>query len=73
MPIYPDFRQNPHYTKEGFPFATKMQDACSHYAGVNTDQPECAECIWYRHGQDLLGICLCPNTRRPTDKKEVTP
>lgn len=64
MPIYPDFLENPQYTPQGFPFVTKMQDACSHYLGEANGCEECAECAWYRHGQELLGICCCPDNRR---------
>lgn len=63
MPIYPDFLENPQYTETGYPFVTKMQDACQHYWGEANGCEECAECAWYRHGQELLGICCCPQNR----------
>ena len=63
MPIYPDFLEEPSYTAEGFPFVTKMQDACGHYVGIENGCEECAECFWYRHGQELLGICVCPENK----------
>lgn len=64
MPIYPDFIQQPCFTSEGHPFVTKMQDACKHYLGIVNGCEECAECAWYRHGEELLGICTCPKNRK---------
>ncbi len=61
MPIYPDFLNAPHYTASGAPFVTKMQDACEHYIGKVTAYKECAECAYYSHGDDFIGICTCPN------------
>lgn len=57
MPIYPDFLINPQFTKDGYPFVTKMQDACRFYKGKPSKFSECAECSYYRHGDDFLGIC----------------
>ena len=59
MPIYPDFETEPQYTKDGFAFVTKMQDACIHYAGKLGKFSECAECQYYLHGDELMGICTC--------------
>lgn len=63
MPIYPDFVKEPKYTPEGFPFVTKMQDACRHYKGKDTKFKDCAECNHYLHGDELLGICTCFKNR----------
>ena len=67
MPIYPDFKENPQYTKDGFPFVTKMQDACKYYKGKIQRFSDCAECEYYKHGADLIGICICSQNI----KKEV--
>ena len=64
MPIYPDFRKNPWFTEDGFPFVTKMQDVCDYYQGKKSDDSECAECRYYFHGEDLIGICLCPQRKQ---------
>ncbi len=58
MPIYPDFIINPKFTKDGRPFVTKMQDACKYYKGKILTYKECADCEFYRHGEDFLGICM---------------
>lgn len=68
MPIYPDFVSNPLYTSEGFPFVTKMQDICPHFSGERNCFSECADCAYYCHGDDLIGICACPANRKPSDK-----
>lgn len=60
MPIYPDFVKEPWFTKEGLPFVTKMQDICEHYHGKNACFSECADCGYYSHGEDLIGVCVCP-------------
>ena len=63
MPIYPNFLVEPRYTDEGFAFVTKMQDSCRHYAGKSGKINECAECHYYLHGDELLGICTCPKNK----------
>ena len=64
MPIYPDFQKEPRYTQDGFPFVTKMQDRCMHYQGKDSQFSDCAECHHYLHGEELLGICICPKNRK---------
>lgn len=63
MPIYPDFTLKPQYTQEGFPFVTKMQTACRNYRGRPANEQDCAECEYYKHGDELLGICVCMKNR----------
>ncbi len=64
MPIYPDFVKEPLHTADGFPFVTKMQDPCKHYQGKAGSNNDCAECAYYQHGDELLGICICPKNKR---------
>ncbi len=64
MPIYPDFLKEPKYTSQGLPFVTKMQDACIYYIGKQIKDRDCAECKYYKHGEDLLGVCTCPEKNR---------
>ncbi len=68
MPIYPDFLKEPRYTDDGFPFVTKMQDACKHYNGKTGKYNDCAECACYLHGDELIGICICPKNKQNSDK-----
>ena len=64
MPIYPDFIKNPIYTADGFPCVTKMQDICMHYEGNDDVDNGCAECIYYKHGDELVGICTCGSNKK---------
>lgn len=64
MPIYPDFLENPTYSNDGLPFVTKMQDACKHYKGEMNKFGECAECQYYLHGDDLIGVCTCHHNKK---------
>lgn len=70
MPIYPDFSKRPKYTKDGFPFVTKMQDGCSHFEALSGKIKECAECRYYQHGDELLGVCICPGNKRSAASSE---
>ena len=64
VPIYPDFREKPMYTKEGYPYVTKMQTLCEH--GTSRFQDGyCADCPHYLHGEEMIGICVCQQNRRP--------
>lgn len=56
IPIYPDFKNSPVYTKEGFPFVTQMQELCEHGTSKFKDGC-CADCEHYHHGEELIGIC----------------
>lgn len=60
MEIYPDFIKHPQYTDEGVPFITAIQTPCDHFSGERDDNSTCEECGFYRHCEELLGICACP-------------
>ena len=64
VPIYPDFKASPVYTNEGYPFVTQMQELCDHGKSPFPDGC-CVDCEHYRHGDDLLGICLCKQNTQP--------
>lgn len=66
MPIYPNFREHPQYTPQGWPYVTQMQDACQRYNGPPGEEQECAECRYFRSGVELLGTCTCPANRKPS-------
>lgn len=63
MAIYPDFIKEPRYTDGGEPLVTAMQDTCRHFQG-GPDGDTCGECQYYRRGEDLIGICTCPQKIR---------
>ena len=62
IPIYPDLLRSPVYTADGYPFVTQMQAVCARYTGRQEDG-FCADCLYYRDGEDLIGICLCEERR----------
>ena len=72
MILYPDFEKQPKFTADGFPFVTKMQDACRHYAGKAAGDRECAGCIHFAHREELMGLCLAP-ARRCNNETEGDP
>ena len=67
--IYPDFIQDPVYTDDGTPFVTMMQDACEKYIGKNEKTPDtsCADCQYFRRGEEWFGVCACPKNKKPND------
>ena len=64
--VYPDFIKEPVYTDGGEPFATMVQDACKSYIGKTkrTTDTTCAECKYFKHGEDWFGICTCENNKK---------
>ena len=64
--LYPNFKNDPQYTDEGYPFVTRMQDACPHYCSRRKRCPDsvCGECNYFRRGEDWFGICTCIHNRR---------
>lgn len=70
IPIYPDFLKEPQYTDDGFAYVTKMQDACKHYDGKLERERDCAECKYFFHGEELLGVCTCIKNKSNGLKEE---
>lgn len=69
IPIYPDFEKSPVYTEDGYPFVTQMQALCPH-GESRFSEGLCADCIHYKDGAELIGICTCSQNRRIS---ETTP
>ena len=69
MPIYPDFIKNPHYTSEGVPIVTAMQNVCERYNGKNDEDSSCSDCIFFKSCEDLFGLCSCPDNNERADIK----
>ena len=42
--IYPDFRENPVFTDEGFPFVTAIQLPCEYYKKIKDTTDRCIDC-----------------------------
>jgi len=66
IPIYPDFLADPQHTEDGHPFATQMQDMCDRGAlrAAHLQDRCCGNCIYFKSGEDLFGICTCQTNRR---------
>lgn len=64
MEIYPDFIEDPLYTEDGIPFVTAIQNPCDHFEGKKDENSTCEECRFYQHGEELLGICTCPDKQQ---------
>ena len=64
IPIYPDFIKDPHYTDEGVPIATAMQNICEFYSGKSDEDSSCSDCSFFQKQEDLFGLCHCPQNQR---------
>lgn len=62
--IYPDFVREPQYTDQGIPFITAIQNPCEQFDGERDENSTCEECAHYQHGEELLGICICPKNKK---------
>ena len=59
IPIYPDFKKDPHYTARGEPFVTAMQDMCecAQFKASGLYDECCGNCKHFRRGEELIGVC----------------
>ena len=64
IPIYPCFIKDPHYTIEGHPLVTRVQDACEHYEPTGDGDGWCADCIHCASEGLEIGICKCDHRRK---------
>ena len=60
LPIFPDLKENLHYSIFGERIVTSVQTPCEHYRPRDPDQPEfwCGDCTCYAGGNSEIGICL---------------
>ena len=68
IPIYPDFKDTPLHTDEGYPFVTQMQELCE-YGESSFEDGVCADCRYYRDGEELIGVCLLEKNRKTVEKE----
>lgn len=67
IPIYPCFISSPHYTAEGYPLVSRIQDACEHYIAADDGGDRwCADCQHCTSVHTQIGICGCVHRRKPT-------
>lgn len=60
IPIYPDLIKNPHFTADGIPIVTAMQNICEFYPGPDDEDSCCSHCPHFQKGEDLFGLCNRP-------------
>lgn len=67
IPIYPCFLRDPHYTSQGNPLVTRVQDACEHYTPANGSQGDgwCADCTHCQSDHQEICVCHCEHRRKP--------
>lgn len=65
VPIYPDLKNNPIYTKDGRPIVTAVQVPCENYEVPEGYEREdcCSNCIYYPNMRDEISICQCERRR----------
>ena len=64
IPIYPDFTRDPVYDESGLPIVTEMQPACLYFDGAQTEAI-CFRCRHFQRGEELFGLCRCPERHNP--------
>ena len=69
IPIYPDFIRKPHYTAEGIPIVTAMQNVCGFYSGINDEDSGCSDCMFFQKSEDLFGFCNCPHNKHASEER----
>ena len=72
IPIYPDFIKDPHYTAEGIPIATAMQNVCKYYNGKSDEDSTCSDCVFFQKYEELFGLCNCPRKKRECKERTVS-
>lgn len=72
MEIYPDFLQNPVYTKDDYPFVTHMQEACRYFRR-KSEEPErdCGNCKYMERGEELIAVCRCPKNKKSAKQTQT--
>ena len=69
MPIYPDFTKDPHYTSEGIPIVTAMQNPCGYYKGKHHEDRSCVDCHFFLKSEELFGLCGCPHRKQCQEER----
>lgn len=72
IPIYPDFIKEPHYTAEGIPLVTAMQNVCEFYIGKNDEDISCSDCVFFQKYEELFGLCTCSRNKRESKERTVS-
>ncbi len=64
--IYPDLKNSPIFTKDGYSLVTAVQVPCEYYEVQQGHLPEecCSDCIYYKDSKKEIDICLCEKRRK---------
>lgn len=67
MPIFPDFKETPCYTEDGYGFASADQEICEHFKPRPRVSSEgwCNDCTHFEVGEEFIGICRCEKRKKP--------
>lgn len=76
--VYPDLKNKPVFSPEGYRLVTAVQGPCEHYAVTDGHEPEecCSDCMYYPNAKEEIGVCRCKHNKRMipfanATKKEV--
>jgi len=67
LPMYPNFKKTPKYTKEGYQLATCLQDGCKYYEPIpdGDNEKDCIDCKYFESkNRSVIGICKCEKRRK---------
>lgn len=71
---YPNFEEQPVYTKDGRPFALSVQESCPLGKPYNPEDAfpyDCNECAYFQLESlaDAIGICMCEALRQKENQQ----
>lgn len=72
IPVYPDFTKEPHYTAEGLPLVTAMQNVCRFYSGKNDEDSTCSNCSFFQKHEEIFGLCNSPRNKKGNTEGTVS-
>ena len=63
--IYPDLKETPMYSTDGFRLVTAIQDVCDSFEARDAVEEDscCCDCIFYPNPQSCIDICTCEQNR----------
>ena len=64
--IYPDLKESPLYSSDGYKIVTAVQDTCKMFAprGDVDEDAVCSDCMYYRGSKNCIDICTCERNRK---------
>lgn len=64
--IYPDLKNEPVHSGEGYRLVTAVQDICPMFAPreAGCEEAVCSDCIYYPDSKAHIDICTCEQNRK---------